>query len=642
MSTLREPGLYVRAAGSIDEIEKGNNVMGCLKNALAALVFLSAAAALPACAAEFVIVENASAKAAIRPGDASRGAMYAAKELQKYVKAISGVELRILATNEVSASTILISNNRKGLRRDEISLAVSSDGSTLELSGEGPRGGINAVYELLERWGVRFFGVDPKSDKIPSKNTLSVPSDLSYSYAPPFEQRFPGSIALDRNVGPAWAVKLRVSREYAKIGGKRDAQIGGGHSLGNKYFINPQKHYDAHPEWYGLVGGKRMKGAQLCHSNMEMRKQLLEEVKVKLKARKDAGAFDRDGITYVSLSYLDSNQFCKCPECKKLLAEWGGARVGPLLDICNYVASGIEEEYPKARILTLAYWDWVEPPKKVPCELHRNVYVTICQNGNKALPVRVQEAPMRRLSEWSRIAPGRLTIWDWDACFRNYITPHPIYHLYADDFRTFRDLGVKRVSTQMEHGAVFADFVELRTYLYAKLLWNPDLDTDEMAKEWIDHCCGAGAVEINAYYKLLEKAVWGEEPKKRKTRARMHGYNPGRGWLNATNLAKSFMLFENALAKTSDDKYSHSNVRCLSAGMLMLVIERYDEVKAVFEDAKKSMNDASFENIKLPSRLDLVDRFEQIGKDFYIWCWREGPQPRDFKSLVKSLKEGTR
>lgn len=615
--------------------------MSRLKRTLCALVSLCVTIA-PAYAADFVVVENSNAKAAIRLGDNSGGTKFAAKELQKYVKAMSGVELKILATNEVSASTILISNNRKGLKRDEIGLKVASDGSTLELYGEGPRGAINAAYELLERWGVRFFGVDPKSDKIPSKTTLSVPSDLSYSYAPPFEQRFPGSIALDRNVGPAWAVKLRVSREYRKIGGKRDAQMGGGHSLGNKYYINPQKYFEAHPEWYGLVGGKRTKGVQLCHSNQEMRKQLLEEVKAKLKARKDSGAFDLDGITYVSLSYLDSNKFCKCPECKKLLAEWGGSRVGPLLDICNYVASGIEEEYPKARILTLAYWDWVEPPKKVPRELHKNVYVTICQNGNKALPVRVQETPMRRLTEWGKIAPGRLTIWDWDACFRNYITPHPIYHLYADDFKTFRDLGVKRVSTQMEHGAVFADFVELRTYLYAKLLWNPELDTDEMAKEWIDHCCGAGAAEINAYYKLLEKAVWGEEPKKRKTRVSMHGYNPGRWWLSALNLGKSFMLFENALAKTAGDKFTHGNVRCLSAGMLMLVIERYDEVKAVFEDAKKSMNDASFENIKLPSRLELVDRFEQIGKDFYIWCWREGPQPRDFKSLVKSLKEGTR
>lgn len=616
--------------------------MELFKRILIALVILLSGMTVSLCADEFVVVENATAKAGIRLGDKTQGTIFAAKELQKYVKAISGVELKILATNEVSAFTILISNERAGLRRDEIALKVDSSGSVLELYGEGRRGAINAVYELLERWGVRFFGVDSRSDKIPSKMTLTVPSTLSYSYAPPFEQRFPGSIPLDRNVGPAWAVKLRISREYKKIGGKRDAQLGSGHSLGNKSYINSKTYYDAHPEWYALIGGKRVKGAQLCLSNLEMRKQLLAEVSAKLKSRKDAGAFELGGITYVSLSYLDNNRFCKCQECNDLLARWGGSRVGPLLDICNYVAAGIENDYPEARILTLAYWDWVEPPKKMPCELHRNVYVTVCQNGNKALPVRVQETLMQRLTQWSKITAGRLAIWDWDACFRNYITPYPIYHLYADDFKTYRDLGVKRVNTQMEHGAVFADFVELRTYLYAKLLWNPELDTDEMAKEWIDHCCGNGAVEINAYYRLLENAVWGDEPKKRKTNVRMHGYNTGRGWLSAENLAKSFLLFENALAKTADDKYTHSNVRCLSAGMLMLVIERYDEVKAIFEAAKKSMNDASVANLILPSRLELVARFEAIGKDFYSWCWREGPQPRDFASLLKSLKEGTR
>lgn len=616
--------------------------MELFKRILIALVILLSGMTVSLCADEFVVVENATAKAGIRLGDNTKGALFAAKELQKYVKAMSGVELKILETNEVSACTILISNERVGLKRDEIALKVDSSGSVLELYGEGRRGAINAVYELLERWGVRFFGVDSRSDKIPSKTMLTVPSTLSYSYAPPFEQRFPGSIPLDRNVGPAWAVKLRISREYKKIGGKRDAQLGSGHSLGNKSYINSKTYYDAHPEWYALIGGKRVKGAQLCLSNLEMRKQLLAEVSAKLKSRKDAGAFELGGITYVSLSYLDNNRFCKCQECNDLLAKWSGSRVGPLLDICNYVAAGIENDYPEARILTLAYWDWVEPPKKMPCELHRNVYVTVCQNGNKALPVRVQETLMQRLTQWSKITAGRLAIWDWDACFRNYITPYPIYHLYADDFKTYRDLGVKRVNTQMEHGAVFADFVELRTYLYAKLLWNPELDTDEMAKEWIDHCCGNGATEINAYYRLLENAVWGDEPKKRITRVRMHGYNTGRGWLSAENLAKSFLLFENALAKTADDKYTHSNVRCLSAGMLMLVIERYDEVRAVFEATKRSMNDASVANFILPSRLELVARFEAIGKDFYSWCWREGPQPRDFASLLKSLKEGTR
>lgn len=57
-------------------------------------------------AAEFIVVENATAKAGIRLGDKTPGTIFAAKELQKYVKAMSGVELKILATNEVSACSL--------------------------------------------------------------------------------------------------------------------------------------------------------------------------------------------------------------------------------------------------------------------------------------------------------------------------------------------------------------------------------------------------------------------------------------------------------------------------------------------------------------------------------------------------------
>ena len=56
---------------------------------------------------------------------------------------------------------------------------------------------------------------------------------------------------------------------------------------------------------------------------------------------------------------------------------------------------------------------------------------------------------MQRLKGWNALAPGRLLIWDWDACFRNYITPYPTYHLYAEDFRTYRDLGVRQVLSQL-------------------------------------------------------------------------------------------------------------------------------------------------------------------------------------------------
>ena len=596
--------------------------LGCLLAALAGF----------ACHAEFVVVDEGRANAVVALGDEAQVTKFAAKELCKYVKAMSGAELAVVKDGEFGETNVIrILATKQGLRRDEISLRVDAGGRVLELSGDGLRGGLNAVYELLERWGVRYF--TPDREKVPSLATLSLPDGFSYSYAPPFERRNPGSISLDRNVGPAWAVKLRVSREYSRkeFGGKRDADFGGGHTLGNKYYVDAKKHFDEHPEWYALRGGKRVRDGQLCHASEGMRAQLLGEIRSKAKSWNDRGSANKVG--YVSLSYLDNNKFCQCDGCKELRRRWGGVAIGPALDVANFVARELEGEFPGLRVKTLAYWDWVEPPSKIPEALHTNVYVTICQNGNKALPLESQKNIMARLEGWNRLVPGRLLIWDWDACFRNYITPYPTYHLYAQDFRTYRGLGVKGVLSQLPHGAVFADFVDMRTYMYAKLAWNPDLDGEAIAKEWIDFCCGAGAPEIWEYYKLVERAVWGENPGDRKTRCNLHGYNPGRGWMSGASLATAYFLFEKALDATKDDPTSHATIRCLSAGMLELVVERYDEVKA----ALRRRGD----DLALPKRLELVDRFEAIGKDFYIWCYREGPQPRDFKSLVKNLREGT-
>ncbi len=240
--------------------------------------------------ADFVVVDKGRANAVVMLGDDAQATKFAAKELCKYVKVMSGAELPVVADSDSGGTNALrIVSAKPNLRRDEIVLGIDKSGRVLELTGDGPRGGLNAVYELLERWGVRYF--TPEREKVPQASTLSLPDGFSYAYAPPFETRKPGSIPLDRNIGPAWAVKLRVSREYSNknYGGRRDGNIGSGHSLGNKSFVDVKKHFAEHPEWYALRGGKRVKDGQLCHANPEMRARLLEEVRA--KAAKLKGLF---------------------------------------------------------------------------------------------------------------------------------------------------------------------------------------------------------------------------------------------------------------------------------------------------------------------------------------------------------------
>ena len=93
-------------------------------------------------------------------------------------------------------------------------------------------------------------------------------------------------------------------------------------------------------------------------------------------------------------------------------------------------------------------------------------------------------------------------------------------------------------------------------------------------------------------------------------------------------LATALQKLEEAEKATAGDKAANDMVRCIGAGLLELAIERYDEVLPQMKGRK------------FPSRLELVDRFERLGKDFSVWCFREGPSPRKFDVLVEQMRGG--
>ena len=75
-----------------------------------------------------------------------------------------------------------------------------------------------------------------------------------------------------------------------------------GHSVGAHF--PPKEYFPTHPEYYALVGGVR-KPQQLCTSNKEMQKVLVEKI---IHAKADV----------VSISPADGSGFCECENCRAL------------------------------------------------------------------------------------------------------------------------------------------------------------------------------------------------------------------------------------------------------------------------------------------------------------------------------------
>jgi hypothetical protein len=91
---------------------------------------------------------------------------------------------------------------------------------------------------------------------------------------------------------------------------------------------------------------------------------------------------------------------------------------------------------------------------------------------------------------------------------------------------------------------------EFRTYLLAKLLWNPDLNVDSLRTHFMNEFYGEAGVYIDKYTRLLEEEL-GKSGKPLTLYEHPQAHKDG--YLSPENLAKYKMLFNSAEAAVMDE-----------------------------------------------------------------------------------------
>jgi len=309
---------------------------------------------------------------------------------------------------------------------------------------------------------------------------------------------------------PEWRAHNRINAgsELNRFGGGKTFALFV-HSFNR--LVDPELYFDSHPEYFSMVDGKRIKeNSQLCLTNPEVLAIAIESVKEQLRAHPEA--------TLISVSQNDWYNPCECPACAKLDAE-NGSHAGSLLYFVNAVAEAIEEEYPHVVVETLAYQYTRKPPKVI--KPRHNVCVRLCSieccfghplescshiasfaNNKKTTATTFQED----LIGWGKIC-DRVYIWDYVTNYVNYWLPFPNFHVLGPNMRFFVKNGVKGMYPEGNYQSISPDMTELRTWLLAKLMWNPDFDVEQGIHEFAEAVYGPAAEEICAYIKLLETRV---------------------------------------------------------------------------------------------------------------------------------------
>ena len=430
----------------------------------------------------------------------------AAQDLAATLRNITGAEFQIIEAESAPAQSIIVGPGPAAqasfpkVAFDQLGLeeiVIRTSGSRLLLAGGRPRGTLYAVSQFLQRQcGVRWWA--PWAAHIPRQATLEVPT-LDVRYRPVFESRDPFWYPA---FNTRWAVRNFSNSQSANI----PDDLGG--CIRYKGFVHtfyplipPEEYFAKHPEWYSLIKGKRThQNAQLCLMNPELRTQMVARVKQWLRESPEA--------RIVSVSQNDWHGCCECDQCKAI-DDAEGSHAGSLLDFVNYVAAQIEAEFPQVAVDTLAYQYTRKPPKTI--KPRPNVIVRLCSiecNFREPLDAPANAKFADDIRGWAKIC-DRLYIWDYTTDFAHYLQPHPNWFVLGPNVRFFAGNHVRGLFEQGAYQGYGSEFAELRGWVLAQLLWNPQQDDRALINEFLDGYYGPAAPAIRRYLELMHGASAG-------------------------------------------------------------------------------------------------------------------------------------
>jgi len=513
----------------------------------------------------------------VRPAQSSESQIYAAEELQKYVKQISGVELKIQTdAKKLPPQAILLGDTKytsKILGSKPDIRKLGADGFRLcvkppyvLITGGKVRGTLYGVYELLEKYGgCRWYS--SKFSIIPQKSTLTIPA-VDDTQVPAFAMREPAYYDVFRN--PDFAVKLRANGSGANLGAKLGGHIYYAkgwfvHTFCN--FVPAGRYFKDHPEYFAMKDGIRRKGQELCLSNPDVLKIITQRVKEVL--RKDPNA------QLISVSQPDGAGPCQCPKCKAL-DDREGSPAASIINFVNKVGAAIEKEFPHVLVETLAYQYTRKPPKTI--KPRHNVVPRLCSiECDFSQPLATGNSPenvefRQYIKKWGEIS-SKLLIWDYVTCFHPYIMPFPNFNTLQSNLQLFRDHHVYGVFSLGNYNGPHGDFAELRAWILAKLMWNPDQNINKLYDDFFNGYYGAAAKQMREYFDALQKLSVPDKNKLNFTRGKMPP------WLTKEFFEWGKTAFDKAEQLVADDPARLHNVRMDSIPVYYALIERWPEFK---------------------------------------------------------------
>ena len=442
----------------------------------------------------------------ILPGDATAIEVRAAEILNGYWEKITGRMLcsAVEGSGGDHLSGIWLGNTQKYSwlpLPEHDGVNIFCDGKNIVLRGGKGRGLVNAVFSLLnEDMGCRFYAAD--AEIIPYLKYAII---VNRNYSPQLKLRDPYYFT---SFNADWSLRNRTNAPDAavvpELGGHACYPGKDGHVWhGNTFFVHtyhqllpPSIYFAAHPEYYQLnEDGERIAG-QLCETNPVVQRIAAEKALSVLR--------ENPHVNLIDISRIDGGGCCQCASCKALNAQ-EKSEAASMLALVNFVAEQVEMEFPEVTVSTLAYLETVKLPENI--RPRDNVAIRLCNDKcswpHPFTPVRRHEEMAQIAGDWAGVCK-KLHVWDYNVNFSHYPAPMPNLDVIADNIRFWVECHAEALMTQGAYQSTAGERDLLRSWVIAQLMWNPELELDDLVQDFIWGYFGVAAPYILEYTRHLD------------------------------------------------------------------------------------------------------------------------------------------
>lgn len=461
---------------------------------------------------------------------------FAAQELQKYLKMITGTEIAIVSTPEEGKYPFLFGTPEGAtLKPEEACWEVTGEYTRLYgdstptgdtkirlkkiLDPKTRSGDLTAVYDFLEKQlGVLFLapgedGIAYEPVKIlelkEGKNSW-VP-ELAYRYLWPdrtvrtipkyyqangklkaeLKTKTPADLLPATRAG--YEEKILETLLWLKQ--QRIGEHGEKLKFGHAFTRWWEKYGESHPEYFALVDGKRQPKVasqpdrvKLCVSNPAVWKQIVAD-----------WAADKNRSRLIDVCENDSKNYCECPECRKLDMpprpgeKWDDDLSDRYIYFANQVLNEARKIDPDAAVCHYAYSVYKRPPRREKVDPAVYIGLVSADDDLEELCQGWYEAGARKIYLRPNVLHSNISI------------PTGFEESLFSALKTGFRCGIIGTSYDTLHG--FWDISGLGDYVLARCQVDPSKDYDC----WLNEYCsayGPAAPEARAYFEYYRTEIW--------------------------------------------------------------------------------------------------------------------------------------